>query len=480
MAMTKKITLLIAIMVMMTSHAIAEQSLFNPLNEAKINKQSNRHFTEYQLVSNIQNSKATTLNVKGKLSRVSYKVPVSYEPSHIINNYKQQFTDIGGELIFECLHASCGNVKTLYRTLKPLNTIPSQAAAMFTGKVQLDKKLVYVSAFSANWSKEAALQLDIIEVIPEPLDLISVNPSYLSSEVKQKDFKDLQHKDTQNASDHPMLARLPGAYIHDYEQYNFGQTAVFTAVNKGQHSIKQLEGKITDINYKLPRAYSEYEVNANYHSALIKLGFTQTFSCKGKACGQSRHIKKRIKSLAFNGFDENQFYGLYQLTRPEGNVYAMTYTIGYPGALWAEIKIIEETKLIDDRVSIDLEGLTDKITQTGHVALDGLLFKFDSDEMLAEAHSVIDVVATYLKAHPKQRFYVIGHTDDQGKQSYNQVLSDKRAKAVVKQLTTAHNIPKSQLVAKGVGEYAPVANNNNEAGQKLNRRVELVLRSDNK
>ena len=480
MAIAKPMTIFIATMLMLTNQAIAEQSLFNPINEAKINKQSKRHFNEYGLVSSIKNSKTSTLNVKGKLSRISYRIPISYEPSHIINSYKQQFHDIGGELIFECLHASCGNVKTLYRTLKPLNTIPSQAAAMFTGKVQLDKKLVYVSAFSANWHKEVALQLDIIEVIPEPLDLVSVNPSYLSSEVKQKDFKDLQHKDFQNASDHPMLARLPGAYIHDYEQYNFGQTTVFTAVNKGQHIIKQLEGKITDINYRLPRVYSEYEVNANYHSALIKLGFTQTFSCKGNACGKSRHIHNRIKSLAHNGFDENQFYGLYQLTRPEGNVYAMTYIIGFPGALWGEIKIVEETQLINDRVSIDLEGLTDKIAQTGHVALDGLLFKFDSDEMLAEANSVIDVVATYLKAQPKQRFYVIGHTDDQGKQSYNQGLSDRRAKAVVKQLTTVHNIPKSQLMAKGVGEYAPVANNNNEAGQKLNRRVELVLRSDSK
>jgi len=58
------------------------------------------------------------------------------------------------------------------------------------------------------------------------------------------------------------------------------------------------------------------------------------------------------------------------------------------------------------------------------------------------------------------------------------VLSDKRAKTVVKQLTSAHQIPKSQLTAKGIGEYSPVANNSNEAGQTLNRRVELVLRSD--
>ncbi|BAJ00528.1 OmpA family protein [Shewanella violacea DSS12] len=276
-----------------------------------------------------------------------------------------------------------------------------------------------------------------------------------------------------------MIARLPGAYIQNYQQFDFGQTTVFTSVKNGQHKVEQLEGKITDINYKLPRTYSEFEVNANYKAALLKLGFVQGFNCQGLECGKSRHIQKRIKTLAYIGFDEQQFYSLYTLKRPEGNVHAMTYITGFVGGLWAELKLVEETSLVDDRVSIDLHGLTDKIAQTGHVALEGLLFKFDSDEMLLEATPVVEVVATYLKSHPKQSFYVIGHTDDLGKQSYNQVLSNKRAKAVVKQLLSVYKVPKSQLEAKGIGEYSPVANNSNDAGQKLNRRVELVLRSDN-
>ncbi|QFU24356.1 OmpA family protein [Shewanella eurypsychrophilus] len=480
MTLRAKIAILLSINLLLSWQAVANESLFTPLTEAKVYKQTERHFSPFELISAIEKSTINTTTVQGKLTRINYKIPVSFEPSHIINNYKQQISVLNGQILFECHQKSCGNVSKLMKQLKPLNNIYKSSPALLTAKVQLEKKLVYLSAFSTNWEKEAVLQLDIIEVIEEPLDLIAVNPEFLGAEVVQKTFKDMSHKDTKNASDHPMIARLPGAYIEKYQQFDFGQTAVFTAVNNGQHAVKQLEGKITDINYKLPRTYSEFEVNANYQSALLKLGFVKTFNCQGKACGKPRHIEKRTKTLAHIGDANQQFYSLYTLTRAEGNVHAMTYIIGFEGGLWGEIKLVEETSLVDDRVSIDLDGLTDKIAQTGHVALDGLLFKFDSDEMLPDAEPVVEVVATYLKSHPKQSFYVIGHTDDKGKQSYNQVLSDKRAKAVVKQLTSAHKVPKSQLTAKGIGEYSPVANNSNEAGQKLNRRVELVLRSDNK
>ncbi|WP_065188338.1 OmpA family protein [Shewanella woodyi] len=470
--------LLLAASVIFSSQALAETQLFKPLAEAKVDEKANRHFSHYPLIIGLDKSKYLTEQVSGKLSRISYELPVSFEPIHVVNNYKTQITKLRGTLLFECKGKECGKKDKLQKQIRPLNTIPKNQPALLTAKLTLDKKQLYLSLYAASWHNGTSLQLDTVEVIPEPLDLIEVNQAYLGSEIAQTQFKDRSNKDERNSKDHPMIKRLPGAYITDYEQYDFGQTKVITGINKKKHQVKTLEGRITDISYDLPRNYSEYEVNANYKVALTQLGFTPLFNCQGKECGGKSKVYQNIKTLAHIGRDESQFYSLYRLERPQGNVYAMTYIIGFEDGLWGEIKLIEETQLIDDRVAIDLEGLTDKMAETGHVALDGLLFEFDSDKMLPEAKAVVKVVASYLKSHPKQRFYVIGHTDDQGKQSYNQLLSDKRAKAVVKQLTTAHKIPKDQLTGKGVGEYSPVANNSNEAGQKLNRRVELVLRSD--
>ncbi|MFT6255813.1 MAG: outer membrane protein OmpA-like peptidoglycan-associated protein [Cellvibrionaceae bacterium] len=114
------------------------------------------------------------------------------------------------------------------------------------------------------------------------------------------------------------------------------------------------------------------------------------------------------------------------------------------------------------------------------MALDGLLFKYDSDELLPEAYPIVEVVAQYLQTHPKQLFYVVGHSDDEGSQAYNQTLSEKRATAIKTRLIKQFSISAQQVEAKGVGEYSPIANNLDEAGQKQNRRVELVIRSDNK
>lgn len=464
----------------LSAHALGEQLPFEPLPESKVDERVTRHYTPFTFISGIDNGNYQTQSHAGQLKRIYYKLPTSYDPSHAVNNYKAQILKLGGSILFECQLDACGNKEKLSKQVSPLHHIPKDSPALLTAKLPLENKQVYLSVYAANWKNGAGLQLDIIEEIDEPLDLLTTNQAYLGASVEQESFKDRTSKDTQGASDHPMIARLPGAYIQDYLQQGFGQTLVFDGVDKGQHNIKTLEGKITDINYKLPRGYSEYEVNANYKAALEKLGFVRGFHCQGNECGQSRKIHPRINTFAHIGLDKNQFYSLYSLTRPEGNVHAMIYITGFDGGLWSELKLVEETSLADDRLLIDLEGLTDKIAQTGHVALDGLLFKFDSDEMLPEAAEVITIVATYLKAHPKQGFYVIGHTDDQGKQSYNQVLSEKRAKAVVQSLTSQHGINKQQLTAKGIGEYAPVANNSNDAGKQLNRRVELVLRSDNK
>jgi hypothetical protein len=53
-------------------------------------------------------------------------------------------------------------------------------------------------------------------------------------------------------------------------------------------------------------------------------------------------------------------------------------------------------------------------------------------------------------------------------------LSERRAVAVVKELTTRHGIAGTRLKPAGVGMLSPVAPNDGEEGRAKNRRVELV------
>ena len=73
---------------------------------------------------------------------------------------------------------------------------------------------------------------------------------------------------------------------------------------------------------------------------------------------------------------------------------------------------------------------------------------------------------------------VTGHTDNKRIRSLkfasNQELSEARAAEVVTKLT-ARGIPAARLSATGLGESQPVASNDEEAGRRQNRRVEVTV-----
>ncbi|MBQ4889563.1 OmpA family protein [Shewanella sp. MMG014] len=469
------------VMFSFSSHILANTKvpLFTPPAEIKKTSTLVRNYSPYSLINQTEKS-IKSIPIEGRLTRINYRLDPKFTSHNLINNYLNQINSLGGKVIFSCRDNACGKASKLENLLKPIDNNGKDNPVLVTAKITLDNRELFTSIYISSWKKATNIQLDTIEVIEEPLDIIAIDKDYLQAEVSEITVKDNSNKDKRGASDHPMLTRIPGAYIQDYKTFQFGQTTVASGKVGKKFTTEVIEGKITDIAYKLPRSYSEYEVDANYQAALKKLGFIETFSCIAKACGTDSKFQRNFNALATNGTTESQFYRFYLLQKPTGNVYAMTYVIGYINGLSSELRIIEENTLNTDRLTIDLDGLTDKIAQNGHVALDGLLFEFDSDKLMPEAMDVVKVVAEYLKSHPKQQFYVVGHTDDQGGQSYNKVLSEKRAKAVRSALINDFNIKPTQVESTGLGEYAPVASNMNNAGKKQNRRVELVLRSDSK
>jgi outer membrane protein OmpA-like peptidoglycan-associated protein len=86
---------------------------------------------------------------------------------------------------------------------------------------------------------------------------------------------------------------------------------------------------------------------------------------------------------------------------------------------------------------------------------------------------VINSIYQLLKDHADLNLSVEGHTDSDGDNASNQVLSEKRAQAVVTELTKM-GISESRLSSKGWGETKPVGLNNTAEGKAANRRVEFV------
>ncbi len=104
----------------------------------------------------------------------------------------------------------------------------------------------------------------------------------------------------------------------------------------------------------------------------------------------------------------------------------------------------------------------------------GLLFDFDSDMIKGNAQSNLAKLAESLKKYPDTDLMIVGHTDAQGSDSYNQGLSERRA-AAARAYLVSQGIASTRVKIAGRGESEPIAGNDDETGRTQNRRVEVAI-----
>ncbi len=111
------------------------------------------------------------------------------------------------------------------------------------------------------------------------------------------------------------------------------------------------------------------------------------------------------------------------------------------------------------------------------VLLKGITFDFNSAVIKPVSYPVLDDAARVLKAKPKMRVEIGGHTDSVGPDQYNMKLSNERAIAVREYLIRYHNIETYRVIAVGYGETQPIADNRTRSGRDMNRRIEFKVLS---
>ena len=104
----------------------------------------------------------------------------------------------------------------------------------------------------------------------------------------------------------------------------------------------------------------------------------------------------------------------------------------------------------------------------------GLLFDFDSDRIKTTAAQNLNNLAASLDKYPNSNLLIVGHTDAQGTNEYNQQLSERRARSTALYLAS-RGVSAGRLQTVGRGEIEPVASNDSEAGKAQNRRVEVAI-----
>ena len=105
---------------------------------------------------------------------------------------------------------------------------------------------------------------------------------------------------------------------------------------------------------------------------------------------------------------------------------------------------------------------------------DALQFDFDDDKIRVENRELLSRIAGVLLGSHGYQLTIYGHTDDQGAETYNQRLSERRAQAVERYLAQA-GVSQEIMHAEGLGESSPRAAGASEEARQENRRVEIAV-----
>jgi OOP family OmpA-OmpF porin len=319
--------------------------------------------------------------------------------------------------------------------------------------------------------------------------------------------------DAPKAADSALTGRYEGSHILSQTQKAFDELTLPSgaAVGASYDSSKRFsktqtaQGKVTRTIYVAPTGRSSLEVFTNFKTTVAAKGFTPVFECAKEACGPSfmvlkyrwdnkeslvrgagyKDVRYHLIEAAFDNMNDIR-YSLMKKSDASGDTYVAIYagvhtggSFGSYSEVWNDrvgvlVEVAEPKPMETNMVTLKAEEITSDIMKDGRAVFYGIQFDFDKADIKPESEPQLAEMAKALKADPKLKVLIVGHTDNAGKLDYNTGLSQRRAEAVVKALASKFGIDAKRLVARGLASLAPVATNRTDEGRAKNRRVEMV------
>ena len=247
-------------------------------------------------------------------------------------------------------------------------------------------------------------------------------------------------RDAEGCKDSPLVTRFPGSTIHSCERKEYEEADLPMGSDKDGNALtKHVEGDYQSWDIGTREGVSEIQVFQNFQNALTTAGFTVDYENSPE-----------------------------QLVAHKANTWIF---IDNRGTYYNQTMVSE--KQMQQEVGADASSLGEEINKSGHVAIYGIHFDTGKAGIQPDSEKTLREIAKLLRQNADLKLRVEGHTDNQGNAAANQTLSEKRAQAVVAWLT-GHGVAAGRLIAKGLGQTQPVADNASADGQTKNRRVELV------
>jgi outer membrane protein OmpA-like peptidoglycan-associated protein len=169
--------------------------------------------------------------------------------------------------------------------------------------------------------------------------------------------------------------------------------------------------------------------------------------------------------------------GRYSFIMKPGFDYAVNATSDDNRSLSNSVDISTKGKTRSETFTVDLE--LEKFEPGKGIEVKDIFYDYDKADIRPDAMPSLDKLVKLLTDNPKYRVEMGSHTDCRGSDSYNQNLSERRAKSVVK-YCTLRGIDAKRLTFKGYGESEPrvkcdPCESCTEDQHQMNRRTEFKV-----
>lgn len=313
---------------------------------------------------------------------------------------------------------------------------------------ETDKSLRYqTESFTEDLSVESLSQFekDYLELEIEAVQSTKLNNlRSIVEDSKRRRAERIAPKTLRNASSDLMAAEnMIQQTPRNPSNYN-------KSVTKAEHSAKLLEDVMKKLN-GLASGASE--------DVALKLVFQERIL--GALSDKTSHLQS---SLVKSNNDLNQAQDQLQVKTTEANT-ATT-----------KVKLQEALDQMRNNFTKDE---ADVYQQGGDliIRLKTIDFKSGSAMVPSKSMNLLAKVNQVIGQLSSTKVLVEGHTDSSGQSENNKALSLKRSKAVARYLGSLGS--SYEISSLGFGESRPIANNQTREGRAINRRVDIVVTSDN-
>jgi outer membrane protein OmpA-like peptidoglycan-associated protein len=306
-----------------------------------------------------------------------------------------------------------------------------------------------------------------------------------------------QKVNTEGQEMFPFIGDKNNLYFSSDSQLGLGGLDVFFT--------KEVDGKWASVrNVGIPVNSNADDFAFNMNEATGE-GFVSSNRSGGKGSDDIYSIKRLIPIcdvlLTANVMDAKTKLGIGSATTSisdnEGNI-ASTKTSSNEGV--SEFMLVCDkagklivskegynSKIVDLKISNEeftsIDVMLDpieKIIVAEKIELNTIYFDFDKSNIKAEAAFELDKLVQIMNKYPEMTVSIESHTDSKGPSSYNQRLSERRAKTT-SQYVISKGIDSSRLSSAGKGESSPIVDctNCSKEEDQLNRRSEFIITAGN-